>query len=135
MAWGNVDIVRDGYAHFNEGDLEWLLQHVHPAVRWSDSRSVPGARTHRGIEEVRDFLASFGRVWEGARFDPEKIEARGDKVLSFVRFSATGRHSGASVAAELAHVFEFREGRTFRVVTYFDRGEAELDFERDELAV
>jgi ketosteroid isomerase-like protein len=35
-----------------------------------------------------------------------------------------GRQSGVEVATPLAHMFRFREGRVYRVVTYLDREQA-----------
>jgi ketosteroid isomerase-like protein len=131
MSEHNVEIVREGYAHFNRGDIRWMVERMTPDISWSDSTEVPGSKTYHGIDEVEPYLESFGRVWEEARFEPEEIRSRGDKVLAVVRFVARGRHSGAGVDARLSHLYEMREGKGARVVTYFDHEQAAADFERD----
>ena len=47
-----------------------------------------------------------------------------DRVLSMVRFVAKGRASGATVDAEIAHLYELRNLRVRRVRTFFDRDDA-----------
>ena len=131
MSQDNVEIVREGYAHFNRGDIGWMCEHMTPDISWADSTEVPGAKTYHGIEEVRPYLESFGRVWEEARFEPEEIRSEGDKVLAVVRFVARGHHSGAGVDARLSHLFKMRDGKGARVVTYFDHEQAVRDFELD----
>lgn len=124
----NVRVVLEGYEHFNRGDIEWMCERMTPEIVWDDSKNVPGRRTYRGIERVRSYLESFQRVWDEARFEPEEVKERGDRVLVFVRFVARGRQSGAEVDASLAHLYEMREGRGAYVMTYFDREQAERDF-------
>jgi ketosteroid isomerase-like protein len=128
MSEDNVDIVREGYAHFNRGDIGWMVEHMTPDISWTDSTEVPGAKTYRGVDEVRPYLESFGRVWGEARFEPQEIRCNDDKVLAVVRFVARGRHSGADVDAKLSHLYEMRDGKGAKVVTYFDHAQAERDF-------
>jgi ketosteroid isomerase-like protein len=125
----NVEIVREGYVRFNRGDIGWMIDHMWPGVVWTDSTKVPGSKTYRGVEEVRPYLESFGRVWEEAYFQPQEIRSSGDKVLARVNFDARGRHSGADVKAKLWHLYRMREARCISCTTYFDRQAAERDFE------
>lgn len=126
----NVEIIRQGYAHFNRGDIGWMVEHMTPEISWTDSTEVPGAKTYRGIDEVRPYLESFGRVWEEARFEPQEVRSSGDKVLAVVHFVARGRQSGADVKAKLSHLYKLREGKCLSCMTYFDHQQAARDFER-----
>jgi uncharacterized protein len=128
MGNDNVEIVREGYAHFNRGDIDWMTERMTPDISWTDSTVIPGAQTYRGIDEVRTYLKSFARIWEEARFEPEEFRESDDKVLVLARFVARGRQSGADVDAALAHLYEMRDGKGAKVVTYFDREQAERDF-------
>jgi ketosteroid isomerase-like protein len=125
----NIEIVREGYAHFNRGDIDWMVEQMWPEISWTDSTEVPGAKTYRGVDEVRPYLQSFGRVWEEARFEPQEVKSNGDKVLAVVHFVARGRHSGADVNAKLSHLYVMRDGKCRSCVTYFDHEAARRDFE------
>jgi uncharacterized protein len=128
MSDENIEIVREGYAHFNRGDVGWMVERMTPDISWTDSTEVPGAKTYHGVDEVRPYLESFRRVWVEARFEPQEIRASHDKVLAVVRFVARGRQSGADVDAKLSHLYEMREGKGAKVVTYFNHEQAERDF-------
>lgn len=119
-----MQTVRQGYEAFNRGDFAGLLEHLEDDVVWHDAPQVPGARMHVGHEEVLSYLASFPRVWDEPRFEADEIHAAGDAVVSLSRFKGRGRQSGVEVATPLAHMFRFREGRVYRVVTYLDRAQA-----------
>jgi ketosteroid isomerase-like protein len=120
----NLEVVREGYRHFNRGDLEWVLRHLDDEIVWEDARQMPDARVYRGLEEVRRFLRSFGRHWEQIRFEPEQLSESGDSVLALVRMVGRGRASGAEVNAHLFHLWQMRDLKVFRIRTFFDRDEA-----------
>ena len=120
----NLEVVREGYRHFNRGDLDWVLRHLDGEIVWEDARQMPDARVYRGLEEVRRFLHSFGRHWEQIRFEPEKLDESGDSVLALVRMVGRGRASGAEVDAHLCHVWQMRDLKALRIRTFFDRDEA-----------
>ena len=120
----NLEVVREGYRHFNRGDVKWVLRHLDDEIVWEDARQMPDARVYRGLEEVRRFLHSFERHWERIRFEPEQLSASGDSVLALVRVVGRGRASGAEVDAHLFHLWQMRDLKVLRIRTFFDRNEA-----------
>ena len=120
----NRGIVERGYAAFNGGDVEGLLGHMQPDVVWHDAPQIPGAEMRVGHDELLSYLQSFGRVWEEPRFEPDEVHTEGDAVVVLLHFSGRGRQSGAEVSTALGHMFRFRDGKVYRVVTYFDHEQA-----------
>jgi ketosteroid isomerase-like protein len=129
MSQTNLEVVRRGYEAFSRGDFAWISTAMDPEIVWHDASEIPGSRRRAGIDEVRAFLESFPRIWDSPRFVPEQLHEAGEVVVALVRFSGRGRNSGAEVSRELAHLFEFEEGKVRRVVTYFDREQAMLALE------
>ena len=129
-----LEVVRGGYEAFGRGDFDWIAGQMDPEIVWHDASEIPGARRRAGIAEVSAFLESFPRIWERPRFQPEELHEAGDTVVALVRFTGRGRNSGAEVSRELAHLFEFAEGKVRRVVTYFDRAQALLALEEARAA-
>jgi uncharacterized protein len=129
MSETNLEVARRGYEAFRRGDFSWIVEQMSPEIVWHDASEIPGARRHAGIDDVRAFLESFPRIWEEPRFEPEQLHQAGDTVVALVRFTGRGRNSGAEVSRELAHLFEFSDGKVVRVVTYFDREQALLALE------
>jgi ketosteroid isomerase-like protein len=121
----DLEVVEQGYEHFNRGDIDWVLAHLAPEVVWEDARQMPDARVYRGLGDVRRFLSSFDRHWEEIRFEPEEIREMEGAVLAFVHLVGRGKASGAEVDAHIAHVWEMRDLKVRRIRTFFDRREAE----------
>lgn len=119
----SAETIREGYERFNRGELAWLVDQMHPDIVWEDSPKMPDARAYEGIENVRRYLESFARHWDHLRWEPEAVldSPDGDAVVAFVRLTAEGKVSGATVDAEIAHVYRLRDGKVVHVRTYFDR--------------
>ena len=120
----DVEIVRGGYEAFNRGDIDWMVEHMHPEIVWEDADKVPDARTYRGVDEVRRYLESFFRHWDEIRYEVEDVREGPAGIVVLVRLVARGRTSGAKVGASMAHLHELRDGRGVRVRVYFDRAAA-----------
>jgi ketosteroid isomerase-like protein len=80
---------------------------------------------HHGEDGIRRYFASiedagpdFRLALEGTR------EIGGDRVLAFLRLSASGRTSGISYDTELTNVYDLKDGKIRRVRIYVDRHEA-----------
>jgi ketosteroid isomerase-like protein len=120
----NVEVVCQGYERFNEGDLEWVMEHVDEAVSWVDAPEIPDARTYHGRPAVRAYLESILHNWEWIRFEPRAVRELGDVIVVECRLSGRGRTSGVDVDAELVHVWRLEDLRVHSIETYFDRAAA-----------
>ena len=120
----NEEVLREGYAHFNQGDVEWLTSRMDEQIVWEDEAETPAARAYEGRDAVRHFLASMHRNWEGLRFEPlEVIEGGGGLVVVVCEVVARGALSGASVRKRVAHVYEMTEGVVHSVRTLNSAGQ------------
>jgi len=85
--------------------------------------AYPDGRVVRGIEGVRQIAANW--PWEALHFDPERfLDVDGQRVLVFVRATATGSGSGVPVERRTAHECTFSEGSLVHFKVYSDRGDA-----------
>lgn len=117
----DIETVRRGYEAFNRGDLDWMVEHMDPAIVWEEALEVPGAQTYRGVDEVRRYLESLLHNWDEIRYEIEGLQEAPEAVVALVRLVARGKASGAEVDARMAHLHELRGGRGVRVHVYFDR--------------
>jgi ketosteroid isomerase-like protein len=63
--------------------------------------------------------------WSPIHFEPERFfEVDAERVLVFVRASATGQESGAQVEIQAAHDFTIRDGLVVRFRAYPNRDQA-----------
>ena len=85
--------------------------------------AYPDGKVVRGVDGVRRIAANW--PWGGLRFEPERfIEVDADRVLVFVRATATGIGSGVPVERRTAHECTFDEGSLVRFKVYSDRNDA-----------
>ena len=123
MSEANVEIVRSVYAH-PRGLSSAESDKFASDVEFDFTLVYFDRPIMRGVEALRRFRDSG--PWSGApiHFEPERFFDAGDRVLVFVRASATGKGSGAQVELRVAHEFAIRDGRVVRFKVYPDREQA-----------
>ena len=124
MSQKNVDIVRGIYADAR-GLTDGAGDRVAPDAEFDFSATYPDTPVVRGIDELRQFRD--GGPWGGSpiHFEPERFfDVDDERVLVFVRVSATGTASGVNVETRVAHELTLRHGRVVRVRVFGDRDQA-----------
>jgi len=129
MSQEDVALVREGYARWQAGDYDRLLDFflansaadIELYSRFGGFSGTP----YRGHDGVRDWLAEIQDNFE--HFEPWVDEARevgDDRVLATggIRFRA--RESGVDMAERLGWIYEFSNGRLRRMMFYGSPGEA-----------
>jgi ketosteroid isomerase-like protein len=119
----NVELVKQGFAAFQRGDIETVLNFFSDDIDFRDSMPAeiwPWAGKRRGRAQAAEFYAGLAEVAEFEQFEPQEFIAQGNKVvvLAFERFriKATGR----MVENELVTVLTLREGKVVQLRTYED---------------
>jgi ketosteroid isomerase-like protein len=124
MSQENVEIVRRLYAD-PQGLGDMGSDRVAPDAEFDFSAMYPDEPVLRGVDELRRFRD--GGPWSGSpiSFKPERFfEVDDERVLVFVRVSATGHQSGAAVEIPVAHELTIRDEVLVRVKVYGDRDQA-----------
>jgi ketosteroid isomerase-like protein len=117
----NVEIVRRAFAGPGRlTDAESLA----PDAEFDFKALYPDQPVLRGLEEMRAFRDT-GPWGESISFAAERyFEVDDERVLVFVRATASGQQSGIPVKSELAHEFTVRQGSIVRVKVHADREQA-----------
>jgi ketosteroid isomerase-like protein len=134
MSNENLEAVQEVISAVNDRDLDRYLVHCTESFQletpWAAVEGVyegPDA-IRRLFSDLRDTLPDFHLVIE--RLEP----IGSDRVLAFLRASATGRASGITAAAGVlsatgrdipsANVYDFAGGKIRRIRVFLDRQEA-----------
>jgi uncharacterized protein len=124
MTEENVELVRSVYAD-PRGLTAAASGKIAPDAEFDFTEAYPDRPIVRGVEELRRFRDTG--PWSGSpiHFEPERFfDVDDERVLVFVRVSATGKGSGAPVEIRAAHEFTIRDGLVVRFKVYRDREEA-----------
>ena len=118
MSLQTVELTRQAYEAWNEGDLDWMLDHMtedfefQPGLGFSDLNAVI-----RGKEGWRRFAETWREAWEDITVRVERIEELDDRVVALLTFDGRGRGSGVEVSLRVGHVATVRDGRLSKLVS------------------
>jgi ketosteroid isomerase-like protein len=119
----NVATVRGVYEAFAKGDVSKLVAALDGNVEWHEAEHVmywPGGPFIGPQAVLEGVIARIPQDFDGLTIDVERIVGCGDTVLVEARYRATARATGLPLDAQVAHVWEFRDGKTVRWQQYTD---------------
>jgi ketosteroid isomerase-like protein len=108
----SLQIVKEIYRRFAEGDLEGFLSLCANDIEWvvNGPAELEKCRAFKGIDGVREFLTILDRTWHFTSFNPREFIDGGDRIVVLGEERGTDRHSGESFENRWAHVFTVRDG-------------------------
>jgi ketosteroid isomerase-like protein len=124
MSRANVEIAKQVIDAFNRRDVDAIFACVNPDVEWFPAMTLGGGPL-RGREGIESYVREVSDTWEEYRAVVQNFRKLADEgVLALSRIEGRGAGSGGLVDAEMAQVFDFRDGRIARGRTYLDHGQA-----------
>jgi ketosteroid isomerase-like protein len=119
-----VEVVRQAYEAFKNGDAEALVALSDPEIEFGISAAAAGG-TYRGHAGVRRYMkeieAVFGDRWEA---EAERVADAGEeRAILIARVFGEGR-GGMPLELRFGHVWELRAGRLLRGTVYLNPDDA-----------
>ena len=124
MSQENVEVVNRAIAAVNERDVDTYLSCCTKDVQLSTPvADVTGV--YEGPDGIRRFFADVGDTGPDFHLAIERVQAIGpDRVLAFMRVTATGRASGIPQDVRTANLYDLAGGKIERIRIFVDRDEA-----------
>jgi uncharacterized protein len=121
MSQQNVEVVRQIYEAWNDGDLSRVpeLFDDHTELRLN---AMMGP--YFGRRGVRRFVADLRADWLQLSIRVEETIDSGDRVLAIVREDGVGRTSRVPITSIETHVWTMHDGRAVRADAYPNRTKA-----------
>ena len=117
-----TEVVLAAYDSFNRGEIEPILDLLHPDVEWIPPPTSLEPRPLRGRDAVREYLAP--NFFETQTAEPLETIEQGNRLLVVARVRARGRGSGIELDETAYHLLTIEDGRTVRFEVHVDRVEA-----------
>ncbi len=124
MSQENVDIVEQMVEAFNRRDLDRLEEGSTPDMEWATAMGAIEAEVFKGPEGAEAYIERLGDAWEEFRTIAEDVRDVGEQVVMLGRIVGRGKGSGAAVEMPLGQVYDLRDGKVCRILSYLDHGEA-----------
>lgn len=120
----NVQVLKDLYASFGQGDIPSILSNLTPETRMHHAGSpatVPwGSQTHTGPDEWGQFFSELNDVLEPESFEPKEYVAQGDQVVALGHYGFRVRATGKSFESFWAMAWTFKDGKPLDVRVFED---------------
>jgi ketosteroid isomerase-like protein len=117
-----LEIVRSTYAAFSRGDVDAVLEWLHPDVDWHPPPTSIDPQPLRGRDAVREYLSP--NFFESQRAEPLEVTVEGNRVLVEAHVQARGAGSGVELDSMAWHLYVFRDEQVVRFEAHVDRDEA-----------
>jgi ketosteroid isomerase-like protein len=134
MSRENLEAVQEVISAVNDRDLDRYLLHCTENIQL-ETPWAPVEGVYEGPDAIRRLFSDLGDTLPDFHLVIERLEPIGsDRVLAFLRASATGRASGITAGAGVlsetgpgipsANVYDFAAGKIRRIRVFLDRQEA-----------
>ena len=124
MSRANVDLVRDVFEAWGDGDVRRAMSGLDADVEWQMAEDEPDGRTLHGRAEVREMLGGWVESFEEFSSTPRDFIDAGDHVIVPIAFVARPHGGDASVTIEETQVYTVHRGSVVRVREYRTKAEA-----------
>ena len=105
-------------------DRDSAVAVCHPEIEFSSVLGISG-RAYLGHDGIHQYFEDIESAWKEWRVEVERVEEGEDgRVVIVMMMHASGKGSGATLAARTAHVWTLRDGRLFRNQPYRDPEQA-----------
>ena len=120
-----VQLVHEIVEALNRGDVDGMLERMHPDFEWRPLESSPVAGgVYRGHEQVRRYVEDWLSTFDDLRLDLEDPAEVGDRVVAVVQGHGRGRASGLKLDNRFCQVWTVRGGAATGMEEYATRAQA-----------
>ena len=109
----NVELVKQGYQYFAEGNVEAVLELFHPEMEWNECQGFPyvsGDGLFIGPNAVvQNVFAKIPEYMDGFQVDVQELFGSGDKVVMVGHYKGVWKTTGKGFKANATHVWTLKE--------------------------
>lgn len=121
----NLEIVKEGYANFLQGNIPALLDSLSDNIEWElpASAHVDFAGKFKGKDGVLSFFENVANNNDISEFAVDTYIADGDNVVALGHLSATAKNTGKTSSNKWAHAWQLKDGKVVKHYEYADTAE------------
>lgn len=111
----NVELLKQGYQYFAEGNIEAVVALFHPEIEWDECTGFPfisGEGISIGPDAVvQDVFSKLPEYYDGFHIEIRELFGNGDKVVMAGYYKGLWKATGKEFKANATHVWTVKEGK------------------------
>jgi ketosteroid isomerase-like protein len=111
----NVELLKQGYQYFAEGNIEAVVALFHPEIEWEECTGFPfisGDGVSKGPDAiVQDVFSKLPEHYDGFHIKIRELFGSGDKVVMVGYYKGVWKATGKEFKANATHVWTVKEGK------------------------
>ena len=116
-----LQIVADHYEASSRRDIDGMMADLAPGAQWTEMAGFPCAGTYVGRDAiVANVFAALGREWSDFGFTLERLIDGGNTIVALGDYAGTNAHTGRSMRARVAHVWQVADDQVQRFEQFCD---------------
>ena len=123
----NVELVKQGYKYFAEGNVEAVLELFHPEMEWNECQGFPyvsGDGLFIGPNAVvQNVFAKIPEYMDGFQVDVQELFGSGDKVVMVGHYKGVWKATGKKFKANATHVWTLKDEKATHFFQAVDTAE------------
>jgi ketosteroid isomerase-like protein len=119
-----VELVQEIIDALNRGDVDAMLERMHPDFEWRPLEASPVARVYRGHEQVRRYVEDWLGTFERLRITREEATELSGRVVAVVSGHGQGRASGLALESRFCQVWTVRGEQALAMEEHATREQA-----------
>ena len=123
----NVELVKQGYQHFAEGNIEAVLALFHPEMEWDECQGFPyisGDGIFIGPTAItQNVFAKIPEYIDGFNVDVRELFGSGDKVVMVGQYQGVYKPTGKEFNVNATHVWTIKDGKATKYFQAADSAE------------
>ena len=123
MATDNVEFIKGLYAAFARADIPPVLEAMDDKIEWNEAEGNPFHLGYPFIgsdQVVEHVFIRSATDFEGFEIHPDRFFGQGDTVVMQGRYHGKGTATGKALDAQVAHVWDLKDGKVVRFQQYAD---------------
>lgn len=112
------------FAAINRNDMQAVTEDFDPQIVRIEPAGFPTAGTYRGITAVQEHVTKGRGTWAEGTCEPEKFLVNGDRVVVYLHARVRLKDSTDWIGGRFADGFEFRKGKIFQYLSFWERMDA-----------
>ena len=119
-----IEALKRFFAAINRNDMQAITDDFDARIVRVEPEGFPTAGTYRGIEAIRQHVATGRGTWAEGSCDPEGFLTNGDKVVVYLHALVLVKGASDWIDGRFADGFTFRDGRIVEYHTFAQRIDA-----------